>query len=113
MFNPFDWGGYLIFHLPQVPVSIDGRTMVHGESRILRHADTLRGLEGWRDDPELSQARLIVLHRQAALSSLLKLDDRFRLIYEDSLAVVFSRNTDPDRPERARLVSITQSNHDE
>ncbi len=116
MFNPFDWGGYLIFHLPQVPVSIDGRTMVHGEARILRHANTLRGLEGWGDDPELAEARLVLLRRHAALTSLLMLDDRFRLIYEDSVAVVFSRNADPDRAKRsehARLVSLHGSGDDE
>jgi len=94
MFNPFSWGGYLIFHLPQVPVSIDGRTMVHGEERILRHADTLRGKEGWQDDPELAQARLVVLPRDATLTALLKLDGRFQLAYEDSVAAVFSRGGD-------------------
>jgi hypothetical protein len=92
MFNPFGWGGYLIFHLPDVPVSIDGRTMVHGEERILRHSRTLRGEEGWQDDPELAAARLVVSQRNAALTSLLRLDGRFRPIYEDPVAVVFVRN---------------------
>jgi hypothetical protein len=92
MFNPFDWGGYLIFNLPHVPVSIDGRTMVHGEERLLRHAQTVRGREGWQLDPELAGARLVVLHRTGTLAVLVRLDDRFRLIYEDSVAVVFSRD---------------------
>lgn len=92
MFNPFSWGGYLIYNLPQVPVSIDGRTMVHGEERILRHADTLRGKEGWQDDPELAQAGLVVVPRHRPLAALLKLDGRFRLVYEDSVAVVFTRD---------------------
>lgn len=92
MFNPFDWGGYLIFNLPHVPVSIDGRTMVHGEERLLRHAQTVRGREGWQLDPELARARLIVLRRAGTLAVLVRLDDRFRLIYEDSVAVVFSRD---------------------
>ena len=102
MFNPFSWGGYLIFHLPQVPVGIDGRTMVHGEERILRHADTLRGKEGWQDDPELSRAGLVVLPRSAALASLLRLNDRFRLLHEDSFAVVFSANKSHRTQEKPR-----------
>jgi hypothetical protein len=101
LFNPFDWGGYLIFHLPQVSVSIDGRTMVHGETRILRHADTLRGLEGWQDDPQLAEARTVLLRRHAALASLLRLDDRFRLVYEDSVAVVFARKAHSQTPVSA------------
>jgi len=108
MFNPFDWGGYLIFHLPEVPVSIDGRTMVHGEARILRHAGTLRGKGGWRDDPELSQARLVLLPSNGSLASLLELDGRFRVLYRDRVAVVFSQETNlpvaekPNHPQLAQ-----------
>ena len=100
MFNTFTWGGYLIFNLPEVPVNIDGRTMVHGENRVLRHAATLRGSEGWQNDPELASAGLVVLPRQVTLTTLLKLDNRFRLIHEDSVAVVFDTNTDDLRREK-------------
>ena len=34
LYNHFNWGGYLIWRLPQLPVSIDGRTNLHGEERI-------------------------------------------------------------------------------
>jgi hypothetical protein len=90
MFNPFGWGGYLIFHLPQVPVSMDGRTMVHGEERIVRHADTLLGRGDWKNDPELTQARLVILPRKGPLATLLATDPRFRLVYEDQVAAVFT-----------------------
>jgi len=109
MFNPFDWGGYLIFHLPEVPVSIDGRTMVHGEARILRHARTLRGKGGWRDDPELSGARLVVLPRRGSLASLLDLDGRFRAIHRDSVAVVFSQETHPAVADTPNYPQLTQT----
>jgi len=108
MFNPFGWGGYLIFHLPEVPVSIDGRTMVHGEERILRHVRTLCGKGGWREDPELSQAGFVLLPGDGALASLLELDGRFRVLYRDSVAVVFSRDTNlpnaaqPNHPQLAQ-----------
>ena len=107
MFNPFDWGGYLIFHLPEVPVSIDGRTMVHGEARILRHAGTLRGKGGWRDDPELSRAGFVLLPGDGALASLLEIDDRFRVLYRDRVAVVFSQETNlpvAEKPNHTQLV---------
>jgi hypothetical protein len=102
MFNPFGWGGYLIFHLPEVPVSIDGRTIVHGEARIVRHARTLRAHGGWREDPELSRAGVVLLPRDGALASLLELDERFRLVYRDPVAVVFSRNADLAMARRPR-----------
>src|SRR5262249_45941179 len=31
LYNSFDWGGYLIWRLPHLRVSIDGRTNLHGE----------------------------------------------------------------------------------
>ncbi|HUT88771.1 MAG TPA: hypothetical protein VMY37_04700 [Thermoguttaceae bacterium] len=109
MFNPFDWGGYLIFHLPEVPVSIDGRTMVHGEARILRHAATLRGKGGWRDDPELSRAGFVLLPGDGALASLLEIDDRFRVLYRDPLAVVFSRETNLPLAEKPNHTQLAQT----
>ncbi len=96
MFNSFGWGGYLILHLPQIPVNIDGRTMVHGEDRVVRNFLTLRGDAGWQDDPELAEARLVVVPRRTPLTAILKLDERFRLLHEDPVAVVFSRDAEPD-----------------
>jgi len=89
MFNPFHWGGYLIYHLPEVPVGIDGRTMVHGEARVMRHADTLRARPDWREDPELSQAEIVLLASDTPLAALIRTDGRFRLVYEDDVATVF------------------------
>jgi hypothetical protein len=109
MFNPFGWGGYLIFHLPEIPVSIDGRTMVHGEARILHHARTLRGKGGWRDDPELNQAALVLLPSDGALASLLELDDRFRPLYRDSVAVVFSKEANLPLAEQPNHTQIAQT----
>lgn len=94
MYNVFHWGGYLMYFLPEVPVGLDGRTLVHGEDRILRSAKALVGLEGWRDDPDLAEARLVVLPRECALAGLLGCDDRFRLAYQDDVASVF-RAADP------------------
>ena len=91
LYNYFDWGGYLIWRLPQNPAAMDGRTIVHGEARILRHVDTWQGRPGWRDDPELSAAQIVIGPRDQPLASLLRLDDRFKLVYEDRAgpAVVF------------------------
>ena len=87
IFNDFVWGGYLTFHMPELPVSIDGRTMVHGEDRLLRHFKTLRGKD-WTADRELAGARLVILPAEGTLTSLLRLDPSFQLLYEDSTSVV-------------------------
>jgi hypothetical protein len=93
LYNYYDWGGYLIWRLPQLPVSMDGRSVVHGERRILRHVDTWQGRTGWDTDPELTAARIVVGPKDAPLASLLRLDRRFALVYEDrdGPAVVFEK----------------------
>jgi len=91
LYNSFDWGGYLIWRLPGLRVSIDGRTNLHGEERIQRSLDTWAGRKGWREDPELAAAGVVIAEASAPLASLLRLDDRFKRVYEDDLAVVFVR----------------------
>ncbi len=95
LYNTYNWGGYLIFHYPEHPVSIDGRTLIHGSAHILHSIKMQRGEDGWQSDPELAAARLFILPRQAAITLLLRLDGRFQVVYEDNVAVVFVRLTRP------------------
>jgi hypothetical protein len=91
LYNGFDWGGYLIWRLPHLPVCIDGRTNLHGEERLRRSFRTWSGMKGWDRDPELSAAGLVVGGASTPLASLLRQDQQFELVYEDGLAVVFVR----------------------
>ena len=91
LYNTFMWGGYLIFHYPEHPVCIDGRTLIHGTARIVHSVKMQNGEDGWQSDPELAAARLLILPRKAAIALLLRLDARFQVVYEDSVAVVFVR----------------------
>lgn len=91
LYNHFNWGGYLIWQLPEIPVSIDGRANLHGDERIDRSIKTWTGQRDWSEDKELNAAKLVIAGRDTALCSLLKLDSRFDLVYEDSVAAVFTR----------------------
>lgn len=91
LFNDFNWGGYLIWTLPQLPVAIDGRTNLYGDERIERYGRVWSGLPGWQNDPDLSAAALVIAPHDTALVSLLAFDERFLLVYEDELASVFVR----------------------
>ena len=98
LFNEYGWGGYLIWRLPGIPVSMDGRANLHGDERIKRTAATWQGLPEWQADPELGAANLVIGPRTAPLASLLRLDDRFELAYEDDVAVVFTARTSRPQP---------------
>jgi len=91
MYNDFTWGGYLIWNLREYPVSMDGRTNLHGEVRLQRSFDTWGGLAGWDTDPELLEAGFVLAAKGMPLSDLLRTDARFRIAYEDDTAIVFVR----------------------
>jgi len=91
LYNDFSSGGYLIWRLPAIPVSMDGRTNVHGDERVKAYADALRGLPGWEKDPDLNAANLIIWPTKSPLSGLLRCDSRFKQVYSDPQATVFVR----------------------
>jgi hypothetical protein len=89
LYNHFNWGGYLIWALPDLPVAIDGRTNLHGDERITRFERTWNGLPGWQADPDLTAAGVIIADRSTSLAGLLRDDSRFQLEYADEVACVF------------------------
>jgi hypothetical protein len=94
IYNKLDWGGFLIWRLPGLPVAIDGRTNLHGEQRLSRSLDTWLGYRGWDTDPEFKAARVVIADVRCPLASLLRLDiTRFDMVYEDDVAAVFVDRT--------------------
>lgn len=89
LFNHFDWGGYLIWRLPQLPVSMDGRTNVYGDERLTRNLSTWAGAPDWASNPELAGASVVIGHADAPLTALLRHDRRFELVHQDAVATVF------------------------
>lgn len=93
LFNDFGWGGYLIWKLPEIPVSMDGRAQFHGTPRIVRSVATWQGAHDWNSDAELQNAHLVIGKLDAPLCALLRMDARYELVYEDKVASVFVRRT--------------------
>ena len=77
LFNDYNWGGYLIWSLPQLPVALDGRANLHGDERIRRIGDTWAGAPGWRNDPDLAAAGVVIADAHSPLATLLLSDERF------------------------------------
>jgi hypothetical protein len=68
---------------------MDGRTNIYGDERVERSIATWSGGRKWNADPELAVSRLVIADVEAPLTSLLRFDSRFKLVYEDEVAVVF------------------------
>jgi hypothetical protein len=43
MFNSYNWGGYLMFAAPAIPVFVDGRTDLYGDALLTRYLDVASG----------------------------------------------------------------------
>lgn len=88
LFNDFNYGGYLIWAL-RMPVSIDGRAAFYGDKAIDRSVETWNVGPDWAGDPQLPSAGIVVGSVKSALVQMLRIDPRFKLVYEDKVAVVF------------------------
>ena len=91
IFNTLDWGGFLIWSLPQLPVTIDGRTNLHGDQRLEALFDVWQGRPGWDANPELRNANIVIAGHGWPLTQLLRTDSGYRIAYEDRTALIFTR----------------------
>jgi len=91
LYNNLDWGGFLIWYLPEYPVAVDGRNELYGDEIDLRTYKSAQG-DSYTDDPYLNESALVLLPKQIPLANLLAVDRRFHVIYQDQIAVVFARN---------------------
>jgi hypothetical protein len=91
LYNSFDWGGFLIWYMPQYPVAIDGRTDIYGDALVDLFYKTEAADPSYTKDPYLSQAGLVLLKTSVPLAKMLTADSRFRVLYRDEIAVIFVR----------------------
>ncbi len=92
LFNDYNWGGYFIFALPDVPVFVDGRTDLYGDDFLEDYVRTYFGAEEWRNSLDDYGVNLVVIPPDSALATLLRENpDTWQIGYEDDVAVIFER----------------------
>lgn len=92
LYNSFDWGGFLIFYMPDFPVAIDGRTDLYGDALDAQFYAVEGADPSYASDPYLNESGVVILKNKVPLAKLLPTDRRFRVVYHDDLATVFARN---------------------
>ena len=94
LFNAFNWGGFLIWYLPEYPVAIDSRQNLYNDE-LDRNLKVTEGNERLEDDPGFLHAQTILLERNSgmakALTTLPVLRAQFHMVYEDDIAVILTR----------------------
>ena len=93
LYNTFDWGGFLIWYMPDYPVAIDGRTDLYGDELTEQAIDTGNGAPSYASDPYLNQAGVVLLENSDNLVNVLQADSRFQRVYQDALATIFVRSS--------------------
>jgi hypothetical protein len=92
LFNDITWGGYLAWALPEYPVTIDGRTNLYGNERLLQSSRTWSTENGWTTDGELPKCNIVLARADRPFARVLRArPEEWRIAHEDPIAIVFVR----------------------
>ena len=70
IFNDYNWGGYLIYHVPQVPVFVDGRTDLYGDEILVDYLNIMFCKESWLKTLNEYDLDLIIVPADSCLKNL-------------------------------------------
>jgi hypothetical protein len=90
VFTNDEWGDYLIYRLyPDHKVFVDGRSDFYGDDFEAKYIDVLNVKYGWEKILSGFGVDTILLPPSAPLSGALKESSRWRVVYDDGIALVF------------------------
>jgi hypothetical protein len=90
VFTNDEWGDYLIYRLyPAHKVFVDGRSDFYGDDFEAKYIDVLNVKYGWEKTLSGFGVDTILLPPSAPLSGALKESSRWRVVYDDGIALVF------------------------
>jgi hypothetical protein len=90
IFNSYNFGGYLIWALPEYPVFIDGRADLHGDEIIFEWLSIARAEEGWQAALDKWDVGFVLVEPGIPLAEKLK-GENWDLIYADEVAIIIQR----------------------
>ncbi len=91
LFNSYNWGGYLLWTLPEYPVFIDGRTDLYGDALLELWARVVQAEPGWSQVLAAYRVNLILLEPHWPLVRVLPWAG-WKEVYRDDRSVIFVRD---------------------
>ena len=92
LLTPDQWGDYIIYSFyPRQKVYVDGRSDFYGEKLGQEYLHLLQGAYDWRAIMDRNRFDVALLPVDWPLSSMLKLDPSWRVVQDDTKAVLFQR----------------------
>lgn len=90
LFNSYNWGGYILWNLPEYPVFIDGRADLYGNKVINQWHAVVSGNQNAIQVLDEWHINLILIEPYWEITKVLETNG-WKKVYEDELAVVFIR----------------------
>jgi len=91
LYNNLNWGGFLMWYMPDYPVAIDGRNDLYGDELDRLFFNSQNADTSYTTDPYLNEAGVLLLDSQLPLAKILTVDPRFQLVFHDEIATVYAR----------------------
>ncbi|MDH5506982.1 MAG: hypothetical protein OEZ02_07150 [Anaerolineae bacterium] len=90
MFNSYNWGGYLIWALPEYPVFVDGRTDLYAGGTLDEWLGVVQAEPGWQSILADHGINVILVEPYWPVVRFLDAEG-WQLIYADNAAVIYAR----------------------
>ncbi len=88
LFNPYEWGGFVSWYLPEYPVSIDQRRGLYPEDEQITYFKVMNAEVGYREYAPMKNARTLLFTKQSVMAEALRGMPGYRVAYEDELSLV-------------------------
>jgi hypothetical protein len=120
IFTYDQWGDYLIYNLfPRCRVFIDGRSDFYGSRFVKEYLDIVNVKYCWQRHLDEYGVDTVLLPPDAPLAGALKESSRWRVVYDDGVAIVFRTGARPESPQVSATIGggkerdrkITNSGH--
>jgi len=92
MLNAYNWGGYLMYALPEYPVFVDGRTDLYGDQFLADYLRAARGGDNWRDMVDQYAIGWVLVETGSGLANNLLNEPGWRLAYSDDQASLYVKD---------------------
>ncbi|MBZ5577604.1 MAG: hypothetical protein LAP40_13665 [Acidobacteriia bacterium] len=90
IFTNDEWGDYLIYRLyPGHRVFVDGRSDFYGDDFVQKYLDVMNVKYDWQTTLDRFGINTVLLSPEAPLAGALKESSRWRVVYDDGIALIF------------------------
>lgn len=91
LFNSYNWGGYVLWALPEYPVFVDGRTDLYDDEIFNVWLKVVQGEDGWQEILNKWDVNIILLEPDSPVIEKLE-GGGWKLTFMDQLAVIYMKS---------------------